>query len=77
MPARPMHDERDRGWFELLDNLEGQILGVSDGTVGVNELMTQFTAEEDFDEITGADRLLLENVIQRLVRLYDHTFVGW
>ncbi|KAL7553047.1 hypothetical protein ACHAWF_016293 [Thalassiosira exigua] len=77
MPDRPMHDERNGGWFELLDDLEGQILGVADGTVGVDEIMAQFTADDDFEDITGADRFLLENVIQRIVRLYEQTFISW
>jgi carbamoyltransferase len=80
MPDRPMHNEKDGGWFELLDDMEGQLLGICDGTVGVNEMMTQFTAmseEENYDKITEADQFLLENIIRRLVRLYEHTFISW
>ncbi len=80
MPDRPMHSEKDGGWFELLDDLEGQLLGVCDGTVGVSEIMTQFTAmneDESYDKITEDDQLLLENIIRRLVRLYEHTLIGW
>ena len=73
----------DRGrnrWFELLDDLEGQLLGVCDGTMGVNEIMTQFTSmneDENYDKITDDDQLLLENIIRRLVRLYEHTLISW
>lgn len=80
IPDRPMHNEKDGGWFECLDDLEGQLLGICDGTVGVNEIMTQFTAmaeEENYDKITEADQFLLENIIQRLVRLYEHTAISW
>lgn len=79
MPNRPMHNEKEP-WFELLDDLEGQLLGICDGTVGVNEIMTQFTAmaeEENYDKITEADQFLLENIIRRLVRLYEHTLISW
>jgi hypothetical protein len=80
MPQRPMHNDKDGGWFELLDDMEGQLLGICDGTVGVNEMMTQFTAiseEENYDKITEADQFLLENIISRLVRLYEHSLISW
>jgi hypothetical protein len=80
MPNRPMHNDKDGGWFELLDAMEGQLLGICDGTVGVNEMMTQFTAmslEENYDKITEADQFLLENIISRLVRLYEHSLISW
>ena len=80
MPDRPMHNKKDGGWFELLDDMEGQLLGICDGTVGVNEMMTQFTAmseDENYDKITEADQFLLENIIKRLARLYEHTLISW
>lgn len=80
MPDRPMHNEMDGGWFELLDDLEGQLLGVCDGTMGVNDIMTQFTSMnegENYDKITEDDQLLLENILRRLVRLYEHTLISW
>ena len=80
MPDRPIHNEKDGGWFELLDDLEGQLLGICDGTVGVSEILTQFTAmaeDENYDKITEADQVLLENIIRRLVRLYEHTLISW
>ena len=61
-------------------HLDGQLLGICDGTVGVNEMMTQFTAmseEENYDKITEADQFLLENIISRLVRLYEHSLISW
>lgn len=80
MPDRPMHNANDNngGWFELLDDLEGQLLGVCDGTVGVNEIRTQFAAvseNESYDTITDADQYLVESIIRRLVRLYEHTSI--
>ena len=80
-----MHNEKDGGWIEIMDDLEAQLLGICDGNVGVNEIMTQFTAmaaeEEggatDYNKITEADQFLLENILQRLVRLYEHTLVSW
>ena len=80
MPNRPMHNDKDGGWFELFDDMEGQLLGICDGTVGVNEMMTQFTAmseEENYDKITEADQFLLENIISRLVRLCEHSLISW
>ena len=80
MSDRPMHNEMDGGWLELLDDLEGQLLGVCDGTVGVSDIMTQFAAiseEENYDKITDADQFLLENILQRLVRLQEHTLISW
>ena len=77
MIDRPMHNEKDGGWFELIDDLEGQLLGMCDGTIGVSDILTQFTAEGDYDKITEEDQFLLQNIIQRLVRLYEHTLISW
>jgi len=80
IPDRPMHNEKDGGWFELLDDLEGQLLGVCDGSVGVSDIMTQFAAmeeEENFEKISEQDQILLENILRRLVRLYEHTLISW
>jgi len=81
MPGRPMHNPKDE-WFELLDDLEGQLLGLCDGTVGVNEIMTQFAAmsgeeNQQFDKITDYDQVLFENIIRRLIRLNEHTLISW
>ncbi|KAL7469084.1 hypothetical protein ACHAXS_009335 [Conticribra weissflogii] len=80
IPDRPMHNEKDGGWFELIDDLEGQLLGVCDGSVGVGDIMTQFAAmneEENFEKISEQDQILLENILRRLVRLYEHTLISW
>ena len=82
MPDRPMHNEKDGGWFKLLDDLEGQLLGICDGSCGVNDIMTHFStmAEEEnqqFDKITEYDQILFENIVRRLVRLYEHTLISW
>ena len=80
MPDRPMHNEMNGGWFELLDDLEGQLLGVCDGSMGVNEIMNQFSSMNEninHDKITDDDQLLVENILRRLVRLYEHTLISW
>lgn len=80
MPARPIHNDKDGGWFDILDDLEGELLGICDGTVGVNEIVTQFAAmaeEENYDRVTQTDQLVAENIIQRLVRLHEHTLISW
>ena len=64
MPSRPMHNDKDGGWFELLDDMEGQLLGICDGTVFVNEMMTQFTAMSEDENYDKIDQFLLENIIK-------------
>lgn len=80
MPARPMHNERDP-FFELIDELEGELLSVCDGTTQINDIMAQYTATPEGKEITDADveesRMIFENIAQRLVRLYEHTLISW
>ena len=81
MPGRPMHNPKDE-WFELVDDLEGQLLGLCDGTNGVNEIMTQFAAmtgdeNQQFDKITNYDQVLFENIVRRLIRLNEHTLISW
>jgi hypothetical protein len=89
IPKRPMHNELDGGWFELVDDLEGQLLGMCDGTSGVNDMISYYSAlaeEEEQDEnekklkssqFTEDDQLLVENVLRRLIRLYDSTMISW
>jgi len=81
MPSRPMHDEKTHNWFELSDELEGEVLSVCDGTVVLNEILAQYTAAPEDQEVTeedvSASQILAENVIQRLVRLYEHTLIYW
>jgi hypothetical protein len=80
MPARPMHNERDEH-FELLDELEGEILSVCDGTNQINDIMSHYTAMPHDEELNDADledsQVLFENVARRLIRLYEHTLISW
>mmetsp|Transcript_16927 Transcript_16927/g.23954 ORF Transcript_16927/g.23954 Transcript_16927/m.23954 type:complete len:86 (+) Transcript_16927:2-259(+) len=85
MVSIQMHDENDKagGWFELIDDLEGELLGVCDGSVGVNEILSQYL-ETDKDIQKDDPRndpkyreLFFENILTRLVRLYDHGFISW
>ena len=79
MPDRPMHDERDGGWFELLDDLEGEILGVCNGKVSVNDLMNQYLAAADDDMRVDPEfqENLFGNILRRLIRLYEHSLISW
>lgn len=80
MPARPMHNERDE-YFDLIDELEGEILSVCDGTNQVNDIMGHYTAVPEEAERSDADvevsQALFENIAQRLIRLYEHTLISW
>lgn len=81
MPDRPMHCERSNSWFELKDELEGEILSVCDGTVVLNDILAQYTAAPDDAEKSEEDiadsQALAEETIRRLVRLYEHTLISW
>lgn len=80
MPARPTHNDKEGEWFKLEDDLEGQLLGICDGTVGVADIMAHFAGmakEENNDANTEVDQVLLQNVIQRLVRLHENTLISW
>lgn len=85
MPNRPMHtNKKDDGWFEIMDDLEGEILGICDGTVGVSEIVTQYMQtsmdDDDDDNNTNAmefQELVFGNIMRRLVRLYEYTFIKW
>ncbi|KAL7559611.1 hypothetical protein ACA910_008373 [Epithemia clementina (nom. ined.)] len=99
MPDRilhiPDHDNKHQSnpesspsWYELLDELEGEILTACDGTLTLNEMLVRYAAipdktnpsktrsknDEGVDEETNQ---IVQNVIHRLVRLYDETFVYW
>jgi carbamoyltransferase len=80
MPARPMNNGRD-DHFELLDELEGEILSVCDGTNQINDIMGHYTARPQDEELTDADledsQVLFENIARRLIRLYEHTLISW
>lgn len=82
MPDRPMHADGGKNeWFELIDELEGELLSICDGTVTLNDIMAHFTASpEDLqfgkEEVDDA-QTILQNVVHRLVRLYEHTLISW
>ena len=80
MPGRPMHTESD-SFFELLDELEGELLAVCDGNASLNDIMAQYTAVDEGKTISSDDvansEELLQNIVHRLVRLYDHTLISW
>ncbi|KAL3907131.1 MAG: hypothetical protein SGILL_008995, partial [Bacillariaceae sp.] len=46
MLDRPMHSDTcgSQEWFELLDELEGELLSVADGTATLNDILAQYTA---------------------------------
>ena len=75
-----MHHDGD-DWFELLDELEGELLSVCDGTNSMNEIFQQYTAMDEDEELTKefleeAD-VILQNIVYRLVRLYENTLISW
>jgi hypothetical protein len=81
MPIRPMHATGKTEWFELLDELEGELLSVCDGTVTLNDIMVQYTADSP-DERPDEERVedaqvLLQNIVHRLVRLFENTLISW
>uniref|UniRef100_A0A7S2XJY0 Carbamoyltransferase n=1 Tax=Attheya septentrionalis TaxID=420275 RepID=A0A7S2XJY0_9STRA len=81
MPARPMHSDKGNDWFELLDELEAEILSACDGTVSVQDLMNGFLESNEGDlpdeEYSEFSNGLLQNIINRLVRLYEQSFISW
>ena len=86
MPGWPLHNDKDE-WYEMVDELEGELLAICDGTVMLNDILGHFTAipedeEREVDEYEKADsfsqsQALMENLIKRLVRLYEFTFISW
>jgi hypothetical protein len=75
-----MHNEKSDEWFPLLDELEGEILGLCDGSVGVNDMVSQYLPDDDADKAAVDNEYqenILGNVLRRLVRLYEHTFISW
>jgi carbamoyltransferase len=79
MPDRPMHDERDGGWFTLLDELEGELLGICDGKVSVNDILNEYLTNAGDDNAIDQEyqEILVGNILRRLIRLYEHTLIGW
>ncbi|GKY98852.1 hypothetical protein MPSEU_000841200 [Mayamaea pseudoterrestris] len=80
MVDRPMHG-LGQEWFPLLDELEGDLLSACDGTVSLDDIMAQYTAIPAEDKIAKEDidgaRSLLQNLVHRLVRLFEYTFISW
>lgn len=80
MPARLTHTEKN-GWFDLLDELEGELLCACDGTVTLNDLLSEYTAMDADSKMDPArveeSERLLQNILHRLVRLYEHTLISW
>lgn len=81
MPERPMHDEsKDDGWFEVLDELEAELLGICDGTVGIEDILEEYNPIIESDkegENAKLDEVFFENLMRRLVRLYEYSFISW
>lgn len=80
MPDRPIHGKGNE-WFELLDDLEGELLSACDGSVTLNEILAYYTAYGENrklgDEEVKEAEIVLQNIVHRLVRLYEHTLIGW
>lgn len=85
MPGRPMHNEKDSdGWFTLIDELEGEVLAMCDGKTDVEQMFLRFSrmASEEEENVTedeqkAIDEVMFQNIVSRLIRLFDHTFVSW
>jgi hypothetical protein len=80
MPGRPMHHDGN-AWYELMDELEGELLSVCDGSSTLNDILQQYTAMEEGEEMTKERieevEVILQNIVYRLVRLYDNTLISW
>jgi len=78
MPDRPLHGPRNE-WFEFIDELESEIFSVCDGKTSLNEIMRYFTQGiETIDDENMEDmENLLQNIVQRIVRLYEQTLISW
>jgi predicted NodU family carbamoyl transferase len=81
MPGRPMHQEKNGGWFDLMDEFEGELLAVCDGTVSLNDILAQYTAVPEDEEMSSETiedgEALLQDIVHRLVRLYENTLISW
>jgi predicted NodU family carbamoyl transferase len=80
MPSRPMHHSKAE-WVEVMDELEGEMLSICDGTNTLNDIMTQYTAMDAEEEMTKErmeeTELIVQNLVHRLVRLYEQTLISW
>lgn len=80
MPSRPMHHSKGE-WFTVMDELEGELLSVCDGTNTLNDILAQYTAIDESAEMTTEHmqdtEIIVQNIVHRLVRLYEHTLISW
>lgn len=80
MPSRPMHHDKAE-WFEVLDELEGELLSVCDGDITLNEIIAQYSEMAESEELSKerveSTQVLLQNLVHRLVRLYEQTLISW
>lgn len=87
MPDRPMHNEKaDDGWFTLIDELEAEVLAMCDGKTDVEQMFLRFSEMESDEEGEGEvseeeqkaiDQVMFQNIVTRLIRLFDHSLVSW
>lgn len=81
MPDRPLHADGNNDWFELLDELEGEILSVCDGHNTVNDILAFYTELENDKTVEEGDvksvSVLVQNIVYRLIRLYEETLIEW
>ena len=84
IPDQPMHNKKDDGWFTLLDDFEGQLLGICSGSVSVNNILLHYYMDGTGDkevELEKKDReiqeIIFSNMMKRLVRLYKHSLISW
>lgn len=81
MPDRIIHHESKNNWFELSDELEGEVLSICDGTNTVNDLMAYFTVKENDEGYTDEEledsREIFQQITRRLIRLFEHGFLSW
>ncbi len=80
MPLRPMHHSKAE-WFEVLDEFEGELLSICDGTNTLNDILAQYTAMDEetgvTDERMEDTEMIVQNLVHRLVRLYEQTLISW
>lgn len=81
MPGRPVHGNENE-WFELLDELEGEVLSMCDGTTTLNEIIAHYadgleTMDVDEKEKAEQSENFMQNIVHRIVRLYEHTLISW
>jgi len=80
MPLRPMHHSKSE-WFETMDELEGELLSVCDGENTLNDILAQYTMMDEDGSVSKErmeeTEMIVQNLVHRLVRLYEHTLISW